>query len=294
MNRLAKPPTQSWLDASLYPFRHQMFGHEDGNMHYIDEGAGAPLLFVHGTPSWSFEWRRAILMLRERYRCIAPDHLGFGLSDKPVHDRLLPRDHTNRLGCLISALDLRDVTLVVHDFGGPIATPLVVRDGSRFRRVVIANTWAWPMDHDRRGRLLMRLVRSPLGRLMYSAFNASPRWLVPASFADPRRLTAHVHRHYLGPFNDRHSRRAPWTLGAHLVDSNAFAPELRDVMHTLRRVPTSIIWGREDRMIAASVLAEWQRLLPHAPVSTLSDAGHFPQEECPEAFFAALQRGLGV
>src|SRR5690606_18387586 len=125
-NSLARSTVPSWVDAGQYPFAARRFEHAEGDMHYVDEGSGRPLLFVHGTPSWSFEWRAALEHFRTRYRCIAVDHLGFGLSDKPSRGAYLPLDHTRRLHALIGALDLRDITLVVHDFGGPIATPLAV------------------------------------------------------------------------------------------------------------------------------------------------------------------------
>lgn len=258
------------------------------------KGAAPPLLFVHGTPSWSFEWRAAITHFSGRWRCIAPDHLGFGLSSKPDTASLLPRDHTQRLHDFIEALDLRDITLIVHDFGGPIALPLLARDPSRFQRVVAVNTWAWPMDDDSRGQSLMRLVRSPLGRFLYLYCNVSARWLVPSSFVDRKRLTPHLHRHYLAPFPDRAARRGPWTLGAHLVESAAFAPELPNVIDALRAVPTSLIWGTGDRLIGPDVLARWRSHLPNALLFTLDDSGHFPQEEAPAAFNRALERALAA
>lgn len=292
MTNLAVSSSQRWLDTSTYPFRAHTYHHADGAMHFVDEGKGAPLLFVHGTPSWSFEWRAAIAHFSDEQRCIAPDHLGFGLSAKPATAGLLPRDHTRRLHDFITALDLRDVTLVVHDFGGPIALPLLLRDPSRFRRVVVVNTWAWSLDDDQRGQSLMRLIRSPLGQFLYLYCNASARWLVPTTFANRKRLTPSLHRQFLGPFPDRASRRGPWTLGAHLVDSAAFAPELPNVIDALRRLPTSIIWGTGDRLIGPEVLAQWQRHLPAAPLFTLDDSGHFPQEEAPEAFLGSLERVL--
>ncbi len=107
-------PAFPWLDRNLYPFSTKSFESGAGTMSYVDEGSGPPILFVHGTPSWSFEWRAVIEGLRATHRCIAPDHLGFGLSEKPSDARLSPRDHAERLRAFVEALDLRDVTLVVH------------------------------------------------------------------------------------------------------------------------------------------------------------------------------------
>lgn len=277
-----------WLDTTGYPFTPRTFEHSDGRLNYVDEGHGPPLLLIHGTPSWSFEWRAAIHHYRARFRVIAVDHLGFGLSDKARDAAYQPKHHTRRLHDFIRALDLRDVTLVVHDFGGPIATPLVVRDASRFRRVVVVNTWAWPMDEDAKGRSLMRLVRSPLGRFLYLFCNASPRWLLPASFAKRENLARSVHRQYLAPFPDRVSRHALWTLGANLVDSAAFAPELAIVVDALQRLPLGIVWGKRDTLIDPTVLSRWRQLFPGAACVELAESGHFPQEETPDEFLRAL------
>jgi pimeloyl-ACP methyl ester carboxylesterase len=285
---LAESAASTWLDTRQYPFAARSFDHAEGSIHYVEEGRGSPLLFIHGTPSWSFEWRAAIGHFRDRYRCLALDHLGFGLSEKPPSGAYLPSDHTRRLHDFIRALDLRDITLVVHDFGGPIALPLVVRDPSRFRRVVVVNTWAWPTDSESKGRLLMRMVRSPLGRFLYLFCNASPRWLLPASFAKRTALSHATHRHYLAPFPNRATRLSLWTLGANLVDSRAFAPELPAVVAALRELPTALVWGKRDAIIGEAVLSQWRQLLPAAPTFELADAGHFPQEETPTDFLRAL------
>ena len=294
MTQLVIPskPVPEWLDTRQYPFHSKHFPHTDGTMRCVDTGRGSPLLFVHGTPSWSFEWRAAIAHFEDRYRCIAPDHLGFGLSEKPTTAGYLPSDHTRRLRDLLRAFELEDVTLVVHDFGGPIALPLLVTDASRFRRVVIVNSWGWAMDDHAKGRSLMRFIRSPLGRFLYLSCNASPRWLLPTAFAKRSRLSPQVHRHYKAPFPNRAARLAPWTLGANLVESSAFAPELPAVVAALAGLPTALIWGKLDPLVDQTVLERWQQLLPHAPTYELADSGHFPQEESPREFIAALEAAL--
>lgn len=291
-NSITVAGAPAWLDTHQYPFASKRFAHADGDLHYVDEGEGEPLLFVHGTPSWSFEWRAAIAYYRERYRCIAVDHLGFGLSDKPLHGSYLPSDHTRRLHDVVRGLDLRDVTLVVHDFGGPIATPLVVRDPARFRRVVLVNTWVWPLDEHVKGRLLMRFVRSALGRFLYIYCNVSPRMLLPAAFAKRTNLTPSLHRHYLAPFSDRSTRIGLWTLGANLVDSAGFAVELPAVIPALRKLPTAIVWGLQDAIVGADVLLRARHLLPQAITFELEGVGHFPQEEAPFDFLRAMDGAL--
>lgn len=286
---LARSASETWLDRSRYPFAPRSFQHEDGAQHFIDEGSGSPVLFVHGTPSWSFEWHNSVFHLRSRFRCLAVDHLGFGLSDKPPNAPYLPKHHTDRLQTLLQTLDLGDVTLVVHDFGGPIALPLVVREPSRFRQVIAVNTWAWCTETDVEAGRLSKFIASPLGRFLYLWCNASPRWLVPAAFADKQRLTRDTHRHLTAPFSSHRERYAPWTLGCHLTDLAAYAPELPETLSALQTLPLSVIWGTRDRILGPAPLAHWRRAFPHSPVLELDDCGHFPQLERPDAFNAALE-----
>src|SRR5580765_3343709 len=109
-----------WVDRDAYPFGDHRVALSMGGMHYVDEGRGEPILFVHGTPTWSFEYRHLIKALSLSHRCLAPDHLGFGLSDRPAKFPYTPEAHAAMLREFVERLDLRDMTLVVHDFGGPI------------------------------------------------------------------------------------------------------------------------------------------------------------------------------
>ena len=278
-----------WLDRRLYPFASHRFDTPDGGMHYVDEGEGNPILFVHGTPSWSFEWRHALRALRGQQRVVAPDHLGFGLSDKPECAAYKPADHARRLLSLVRTLDLRDLTLVVHDFGGPIAWPLLLDESDRVRSLVVLNSWAWPHASDRRVRWLSALVGSALGRFSYVWLNASPRWIVPASFARRSLLSREVHAHYLAPFARRSQRLAPWVLGRELAASDAYYASLWDRRAELRDLPATLVWGMRDPAFGLDYLKRWRGLLPHATVHELPAVGHFPQEEAPEAVLTAVR-----
>jgi pimeloyl-ACP methyl ester carboxylesterase len=277
-----------WLDRALYPFQSRWHGREGERMHFVDEGRGRPLLFVHGTPSWSFEWRHALRALSARYRCVAPDHLGFGLSDKPAGADYGPEAHARRLASLVEALELRDAVLVVHDFGGPIGLPLALREPRRVGAVVVINTWMWAHGDQARIRRLSRFVASPLGRFLYMWMNASPRWIVPASFADRSRLSRSVHRHYLGPFPSRHVRRAPWALGCALAGADPYYASLWAQREALELLPTTLVWGTRDPAFGPAYLDRWRGALPHAHVRPLP-VGHFPQEEAPDEVTAAIE-----
>src|SRR5687768_14346435 len=104
----------AWLDTAAYPFPPRHFDTGEGRLHYVDEGHGPPVVIVHGTPTWSFEYRDLIRRLAPSHRVIVPDHLGFGLSDRPAGADYRPAAHAQRLARLLDALDVRDVTLVVH------------------------------------------------------------------------------------------------------------------------------------------------------------------------------------
>jgi pimeloyl-ACP methyl ester carboxylesterase len=276
-----------WLDRELYPFESRYIELDGQRLHYIDEGDGEPLLFVHGTPSWSFEWREQVRALRGRFRCIALDHLGFGLSDKPEHAAYKPEDHARRLAQFARALDLRDVTLVVHDFGGPIGVGAALEEPARFTRLVLINTWLWSLAEEPSVRKISSFVRSFLGRFLYRVLNFSPRVLLPASFAVKQRLSRSVHRHYLAPFASRRERTAPWVLGCELAGSDAYYALLWQRRSEWPEL-AAIIWGMRDPLLKPSLLAQLEAAFPHVPVTRLADAGHFPQEEDARVVSAAI------
>lgn len=283
------PTRPRWLDPAMYPFAPRDLEIDGHRMRYLDEGKGAPILFVHGTPSWSFEWRAMVAALRADHRCVAPDHLGFGLSDKPLDADLTPAGHAARLRRFVEALDLEDLTLVVHDFGGPIGLPVALDMPERVRSVVVINSWMWAHGDDPNVRRLSRLVASPIGRFLYSWLNASPRWLIPTCFADRSKLTKAMHRAYLGPFGSRHERLAPWVLGCELAGSDPYYAALWERRAPLARVPTTLVWGMADPAFGEAYLDRWRAALPDAAVVTLNGVGHFPQEEAPDAVTDAIR-----
>lgn len=284
----------AWLDRALYPFQPRRFETPHGTMRYLDEGSGSPIVLVHGTPSWSFEWRAQVTALARTHRVIAPDHLGFGLSDKP-HDPgvLRPVDHAARLTSLFDALDLRDVTLVVHDFGGPIALPLALDRAERVRAVVVMNTWMWAHGDDPKIGRMSRFLRTWLGRWLYLSLNASPRWIVPMAFGDRAKLTPHIHAHYLAPFATRADRTSTWTLGVELAGSDPYYTSLWEKRKRLAERPLTIAWGTADPAFDGRYLTRWREAFPSARVEEIAGAGHFPQEESPERVTEIIRRACG-
>jgi haloalkane dehalogenase len=265
----------------------------DGEMHYVDEGSGPPMLFVHGTPTNSYEYRHLIAALSKRHRCIAPDHLGFGASSRPRGFAYTPEAHAAVLNELVERLGLDDLTLVVHDFGGPIGLPLVLGPSSRVRRVILMNTWAWPIDDDPGMARGARLIGGAAGRFLYRYANASLRLIMPSAYGDRKKLTPEIHRRYLDVFRDRDARvRVLHTLARSLLGSRAHYQSLFDRLDALARLPVLIVWGMKDSAFQPYQLERWQRLLPDARVERIEDAGHWPHEEAPARVVDAIERFL--
>lgn len=285
--------TPAWLDRTAYPFAPHWADLPFGRLHYVDEGRGDTLLFVHGTPTWSFEFRHLIKALSPQYRCVAPDHLGFGLSDRPQGAVYSPEAHGSRLEALVAHLGLDRFTLIVHDFGGPIGLPLALADPSRVTRLVLFNTWLWPFNDDPDLVRKARLAGGWLGRVLYKYANASLRLIMPSAYGDRTKLTPAIHRQYLEVFRDREARvQVLHALARALLQSRAFYADLYARIDRLRDRPTLIVWGLKDTAFLPPQLARWERHLAEADVLRLPLAGHWPHEEAPDEVVLAVERFL--
>jgi pimeloyl-ACP methyl ester carboxylesterase len=291
----AEPPlaTPAWVDRDAFPFQSRFLEIAPGRrVHYVDEGEGDTLLFVHGTPTWSFEWRHCIRALSRTHRCIAMDHLGFGLSDRPRDFDYSPESHAAVLREFVTRMQLSDVTLVVHDYGGPIGLPLALSRPTVVRRLVLLNTWMWSFDDDpdmvRKGRI----AGGRLGRLLYRYANFSLRVLTPSVYADRKKLTRRIHEQYLAPFRDLDSReRVLWPLARAILGSSGYYDSLWRQREQLRELPALIVWGTRDSAFQPSLLQRWRQVLPEATVVELP-VGHWPQEEAPDQVTGAMHSFL--
>jgi haloalkane dehalogenase len=285
--------TAEGIDRTAYPFESRWMDLPAGRMHYVDEGAGEPLLFVHGTPTWSFEWRHLIRALAPAYRCVAPDHLGFGLSDRPRDFAYTPEAHAENLALFVARLAPPPFTLVVHDYGGPIGLPLCLRHPERVRRLVLLNTWMWSFAGDRDMERKGRIAGGRAGRWLYRWANLSLRVLAPQAYGDRRKLTPEIHRQYLERFPDRWSRGTVlWALAKALLGSGAYYDALWQERERLRGRPALVVWGLKDTAFLPHQLDRWREALPSAEVVALPGAGHWPHEEEPERVVEAMRAFL--
>jgi len=284
-------PLPRWVDQTAFPFDSHYLEVEPGRrVHFIDEGSGDVILFVHGTPTWSFEWRHCVRALSRAHRCVAMDNLGFGLSDRPHDFDYSPESHARVLRKFVDKLGIRDFTLVVHDFGGPIGLPLAL-DGLA-QRVVLLNTWMWSFENDPEMSRNARIAGGGVGRFLYRYANLSLRVIMPSAYGDRKKLTPQIHAQYLAPFTDRDSRgRVLWPLAHALLGSSQYYESLWQQRNKLRELPVLIVWGLKDSAFKPTQLARWRDALPIAQVVELP-VGHWPQEEASEDVIRAMQSFL--
>ncbi len=281
-----------WLDRSAYPFTSRWWDTGAGRMHYIDEGAGEPVVFIHGVPTWSFNFRHLVRHLAPTHRCIALDHLGFGLSDKPAQGPYAPEALAAHVEGLIEGLGLRDVTLVVHDWGGPLGLSYALRHRANVRRLVLFNTWMWSAEGDVRAQLMARLLASPLYRVLEERFGVTARLFIPMALGERAALSPEVHRHYIEPLRRREDRHGVWALVRAIRHADAWAGSLWAQRERLTDLPALVLWGLKDPAFTRRDLERWTALLREAQVHTWPGLGHYPHEERPQEVCERIARFL--
>lgn len=276
------------IDPRLYPFTGKFFTYPDGlRQHYLDEGAGEPVVMVHGNPTWSFYYRNLVLALRDRWRCVVPDHIGCGLSDKPGPDRydFSLRRRVDDLERLLEAAGVRDnVTLVVHDWGGTIGLAWAARHPERIKRLVVLNTAAFPLPRTKPFPWPLWLGRNTrLGAwliLRLNAFSAgATRVCVKRQPLPPA-----VRQAYLAPY-DTPAHRLAVLRFVQTIPLRPSDPGYEIVSETEKKLalfqdrPVLIAWGLRDFVFDKHFLSEWERRFPRAQVHRFEECGHYILED---------------
>ncbi|MBI5890849.1 MAG: alpha/beta fold hydrolase [Nitrosomonadales bacterium] len=281
-----------WLDRNEYPFAPHYFQTAAGKLHYVDEGRGGVVVMLHGNPAWSFLYRKLIKRLSSNYRCIAPDHIGFGLSDKPFDWSYLPEEHAKNLAALIEHLGLKDITLVVGDWGGPIGMHYAVAHPQNVKRLIVTNTWAWPVNDDFHYVSFSALMGGPVGRFLIRHFNFFVSSFMRAAFGDKRKLSDHAHRHYKDALPTAESRKGCYVFPRQIIASTPWLARLWGKMGVLKDKPTLFVWGMKDVAFREKELQRWQQALPNSIALRLGSVGHFVPEEAPEELGEAVSAFL--
>lgn len=281
----------NWIDKKLYPFKNQHITLSNGRMHYIDEGEGQVILFLHGTPTWSFVYREYIKTLSKSFRCIAIDHIGFGLS-KPNEGFVgTPENHSKNITEFVQHLKLDEIILALHDFGGPIGLGFANENPELISKVVLHNTWLWETKTNPEIQKADKLLNTRFGKFLYLTMNISPKILLKKGFHNKRKLTKQVHKHYLKPFPTKRSRIALYQLFQSLIGSSDWYQEQWERLSSLRDKEWFIIWGTKDEFFPIEYLEKWiQKVNPKRTVRL--DSGHFLQEEVPEKCILEIENFL--
>ena len=290
---MKEPAAPEWLDREEYPFKPHFFTTPAGDLHYVDEGSGTPIVFVHGNPSWSFEFRKPISSLSRGHRCIAPDHIGFGLSDKPTAWSYTPQDHAMNLERFLESLDLENITLVVGDWGGPIGLSYAIARPERIDNLVITNTWMWPVDKDWYYIAFSSFMGGPMGRWLIRKYNFFARVVIKAVYGDKSRLTPEIHEHYLNPLSEPAQRKGCWTWPKQIVASTDWLRGLWEKREALLEKNVLLAWGMKDIAFREKELNRWMESFPEAQVVRYEDAGHFIAEEKAGELIMEIEKVLG-
>lgn len=278
----------AWLRRELYPFESRFIEIEGCRVHYVDEGEGPPVLMLHGNPTWSFLYREVIEGLRDRFRCVAPDYPGFGLSTAPGGYGFTPAEHARIVERFLLELDLSGVTVMVQDWGGPIGLGVAGRHPERFRAFVIGNTWAWPVNGDPRFELFSRLMGGPVGGFAIRNFNAFVNLLIPAG-TRRRRLSGEVMAAYRGPFSEKSSREPTRIFPREILHSRAYLAAVERSLNLLKELPALILWGDRDIAFRDRERERFEGIFPDHRTVVLSGAGHYIQEDAPEEIIAEIR-----
>ena len=277
------------FDPALYPFKSHWFDRGNGlRLHFLVEGdANAPpVLMVHGNPSWSFYYRNLVKALAGDHRCIVPDHIGMGFSDKPDDDayQYTLAQRIDDLDALIGSLKLtQPLTLVVHDWGGMIGFGWAVKHPELVARIVILNTAAFSLPRDKTFPGALRLTRTALGAFLVRGFNA---FSYAATVVGCKRnaMSPAVSLAYRAPYDSWENRIAtlrfvqdiplgPKDAGFALVN------DIASKLHQFKATPTLIAWGAKDFVFDDAFLRQWVEILPQAKVHRVADAGHYVLED---------------
>jgi cis-3-alkyl-4-acyloxetan-2-one decarboxylase len=270
----------SW--RTQYPFRDNFFDLSGKRMHYVDEGAGSPVLCVHGNPTWSFYYRALINHLKGRNRVIAVDHLGMGLSDRVGTDNYPLANHIDNLCRLVDHLQLEKATLVVHDWGGPIGLGMLAKRLPRFVRLVMLNTGAFP---PKQIPIRLRIARSKLiGRFLLTRRNMFLTELLRTGIMRPSSLSVDERAGYVAPYDTPTNRQGVFAF-VRDIPTKPTDPtwrtlaEIESSLTKISQLPTMMLWGLKDWVFTEQILNQMVTYFPNATVHRFPDAGHLVLED---------------
>jgi haloalkane dehalogenase len=275
------------VPAELFPAEHRFADLGGARIHYVDEGAGEPILLLHGNPTWSFLYRKIIAGLSDEFRCIAPDYPGYGMSSAPSGYRFTPAEHSAVLERFVDELGLTNLTMMVQDWGGPIGLGLACRRPELVGRLIIGNTFAWPL-RELRVRVFSAVLGGPPGRVLTRQFNFAPRVFFARGFAQP--VPTEVMQMYLAPWRDPRRRLPAAIAPRQLIAASGYLADLEAAMPKIANRPALIVWGQKDFAFRQEARQRFEKLFPNHRIALLPHASHFLQEDAGEQIVAEFKR----
>lgn len=286
--------------GDLYPFESHYYDLDGLMYHYVDEGAGDPLIMLHGNPTWSFYYRELITNLAPHYRTIVPDHIGCGLSDKPGPDSydFKLKSRVDDLDALLTHLKINQkITLILHDWGGMIGMAYALRYPDRIKRLIVMNTAAFLPPKGKRIPLRLSAIRNlrPLATLAVKGFNLFAQGAV--YMATYKGLSKEVKAGLTAPYNSWNNRAATLKF-VQDIPLKPSDPSYELVKHSdenlniFENLPMLLCWGEHDFVFDLDYLAEWERRFPRAEVHRFADAGHYILEDVPEKIVPLVKEFL--
>lgn len=266
-----------WFDSELFPFESHYWETDGTVVHYVDEGEGPPLLMLHGQPTWSFLYRDMITGLGDMFRCVAPDYPGFGLSRAAADYGYTVSEHSAVIEGLVDHLDLEDIVLVGHDWGGPIGMGVATRHPDRFQGFVLGSTWAWPSD--RRMRSFSKLMGKGLsGRILAQWLNI---WFnVGMKSGRSRRQVSDAEmRMWRGPFPTVESRLHLTVFPREIITARPFLTEVEKRLPDIADRPALLLLADEDKIFRRRKLERWESIFENHRTHILEGAGHYWQDD---------------
>ena len=276
-----------------YPFKSNFFQLPDGNkLHYIDEGSGEVILMFHGNPTWSYYYRHLVSHFRSKFRTIALDNIGCGYSSKPQDYDYCLENHIQNAEKFVAHLGLKNVTLVVHDWGGAIGFGYATRHAENIKKIVILNTAAFP-DENIPARI--NILKAPLiGEWAVRTFNLFA-W--PATFMTTEKpLKNEVKKAYLLPYDSYKNRIATsrFVQDIPMTAKHKTYKTLKDIEHKLPilKCPKLMLWGEKDFCFTSHFYQRFLEIFPETKASLYSDAGHYVLEDRRESVIKEMDHFL--
>jgi len=277
-------------DPRLFPFGSKWYESAVGPVHYIDEGSGPPILFLHGNPTWSFLYRGLVIRLRKHFRCIALDYPGFGLSARPEDYGYTAAEHAEIVRALVRHLDLNNLAVMGQDWGGPIGMRLALDETPRLRALIMGNTWYWPLDAWHMKAFSYAMSSAPMqGQILRRNFFVEK--IMPMAVKYP--MADEVMHHYREALPTPKSRVGVAEFPRQLMEASLWLGDLADeVREHLANVPLLLVWGIHDFAFPRTFMERFREDFKLTQIHRL-DAKHYIQEDAPGEIAEAISAFLG-